>query len=85
MDVTLFHYQRYSYEESDRIIERLISEVRRFHGVFTVLWHNSFFDEDIYPGITRYYEDLMSNLGNRISKSLTGPQIIDRIIKLAGG
>ncbi len=59
MDITLFAYQRYQYDDAIKSIRKLISEIKKMHGIFTLLWHNGFFDEILYPGITGFYLRLL--------------------------
>lgn len=43
MDVTLFAYRNYSPKVAMEKCIQIMEEVRKFNGVFTLLWHNSFF------------------------------------------
>lgn len=79
MDVTLFAYQKYSPETAYQKCVELITEVKKFKGLFTLLWHNSFFDEVTYPGVTKFYADLLqivashkpdNMLANELAESL---------------
>jgi peptidoglycan/xylan/chitin deacetylase (PgdA/CDA1 family) len=64
MDITLFAYQGYKYDDAIKSIQNLIIEIKKMHGIFTLLWHNSFFDEIIYPGITNFYLRLLGIIKN---------------------
>lgn len=59
MDVTLFAYQNYTPEQALKACRKLLDEVSTFGGIFTILWHNSFFEEETYPGVTKFYLDLL--------------------------
>lgn len=65
MDSTLFDYRRLSYEEAYQSIEHLADEVRKFHGLFTLLFHQSSLDEEEHPGICDFYEKILDMLGSR--------------------
>lgn len=79
MDVTLFHYRKYDFAEAMDAVNRLITEVRKFEGVFSLLWHNSFLNEETYPGIRSFYEELLDRLSSAMHQCETGERIIDRM------
>ncbi|MGB4215784.1 MAG: hypothetical protein WBJ83_02525, partial [Thermacetogeniaceae bacterium] len=37
-------------------VESYMNTVKKHQGILVLLWHNSFFDPDIYPGWTDIYE-----------------------------
>lgn len=75
MDVTLFAYQNYSYEEAYRKCKSLIAEVQRFGGIFSLLWHNSYFEEEVTPGITEFYIELLNQIKEQNPLNLTGKDL----------
>jgi hypothetical protein len=77
MDSTLFDYRKYSYIEAINSIKSLKEEVKRFGGIFSLLWHNSYFDEVKFLGITSFYSDILSELHSDNFESLTGNELID--------
>ncbi len=62
MDVTLFYYQNYNLKEAKQAIRNIVEEVRKFNGLFTMLWHNGFNDEQKLPGIRKFYEELIHDV-----------------------
>lgn len=58
MDVTVLVHRRLSFDEVFLVVGEMLDEVRRFGGLFSLLWHNSTFDEVRHPGVRRFYEDL---------------------------
>lgn len=58
MDGTLFQsYMRLDVNSGWKIIQKLIDSVGQCHGVFTILWHNTFMDElnrDLFEKILKY-------------------------------
>jgi hypothetical protein len=70
MDVTLFKYRKLTYEEALKSLETLIGETEKFGGILTVLWHNSFFDEIEFPGITNFYEKLLLHISKKHPETL---------------
>ncbi|MBQ3635751.1 MAG: hypothetical protein II951_09075 [Bacteroidales bacterium] len=60
MDVTVLTHRKLIYDEIFLTVGEMLDEVRRFGGVFSLLWHNSTFDETYYPGIETFYEQLHS-------------------------
>lgn len=77
MDSTLFDYRKYSYIEAVNSIKSLKEEIMRFGGIFSLLWHNSYFDEVKFPGITSFYINILSELHSDNFESLTGNELID--------
>jgi len=78
MDVTLFHYRNLNLSEAKTAIKTLISEVKKFNGVFTLLWHNDFFDEDRYHGIKAFYTDIHHYIKTESPESCLGYEIIKK-------
>lgn len=62
MDGTLFSYRQLTNEQALVQIKKILSEVRKFHGLFTLLWHNSFFDDRLYPEISSFYESALRTI-----------------------
>ena len=56
MDTTLIHakYMKISQHETLHQIEPLIAEVKKFHGVLSVLWHNTSFSDYKYTGWKKF-------------------------------
>lgn len=77
MDVTLFVYRALSLEQAHTNYRKLIEEVSKFGGIFTVLWHNSFFDEVTYTGITNFYKTLLSTAA--AGENLTAASLLEMI------
>ena len=79
MDITLFGYRKLNNEQCIKSLENLVQEVQKFNGIFSLLWHNTFFDEDKYPGITEFYHQTLDYLRNEGLIGITGREIIERI------
>jgi peptidoglycan/xylan/chitin deacetylase (PgdA/CDA1 family) len=67
MDGTLYQYRSYSTEEAFQVLLRFVETVKRYHGVFTFLWHSSMSDPDdsgtsafptLYPRLLTTLRDL---------------------------
>jgi peptidoglycan/xylan/chitin deacetylase (PgdA/CDA1 family) len=82
MDVTLFAYQKYLPDKALEKCQELLSEVKKFNGLFTLLWHNSFFDEDTYPGVTQFYADLLALISEMKPESLLASDLAKRLNEL---
>ena len=78
MDSTLFHNRKLSTSEALSSITTILNEIKKFHGVFTLLWHNSYLNEDDVPGIRRFYTDLLNLIKADKPEVLTGLGILDR-------
>lgn len=76
MDVTHFYHRRLSYDQSMEAVTALASEVVKFNGVFSLLWHNSFFDERVFPGITAHYTGILDHFKDLGMQGITGNMII---------
>lgn len=76
MDVTLFGYQKYTPTIAMDKCREILDEVQRFGGVFNLLWHNSFFDESLYPGVTNFYESLLKEIVTRTSENFIGKELV---------
>lgn len=67
MDVTLFKYQQLNYSQAQAEMHDVFSEIEKFNGICSLLWHNSFFDELEFPGIGQFYQQLMQLLSIRFT------------------
>lgn len=79
MDGTLFDYRGLSYDEARHSVENILAEIKRFHGIFTLLWHNSYCDEEAKPGICGFYESLLQMVCDMGGESLRGKDIVERL------
>lgn len=79
MDVTLFEYRKLNFGEAKSVINTLLSEVKKFHGIFTLLWHNGYFDENRHPGITEFYLNLIKEISSQNAQSVLGTELLDRL------
>lgn len=76
MDVTLFAYQKLSFSDADKAVEKLMEEVQKFEGLFTLLWHNTSLDKDEIKGIGNYYTELLTKIAGEEAVSYTGNEAI---------
>jgi hypothetical protein len=79
MDVTQFRHRNLDFNQSRIVIENLASEVVKFNGVFSLLWHNSFFDEREFPGISDHYRGILDHFKTLGVEGITGKEIIERM------
>jgi hypothetical protein len=49
--------------------------------VFSLLWHNDFFNELTFPGINKTYQEILQYTMKKGAESMTGTTIINRIEK----
>jgi hypothetical protein len=82
MDGTLLGYRNLSNEEALQKCKDLIQEIKKFGGLFTLLWHNSFFDEDVYPGVQKLYEDILTATSEQKPECLLGHELLSRMKNL---
>lgn len=62
-------------------IKKYIDIVREYNGTFSVLWHNSSFDQPIWNGSKKIYEWMLNYLYNNGAIGLTGRKLIKEIIR----
>jgi hypothetical protein len=79
MDSTHFFYRYLNLEKSREAVNTLVSEVRKFNGVFSLLWHNNFFNEREISGITAHYSGILDVCKENHMDGLTGRQIIQKM------
>lgn len=77
MDGSLFDYQNLTSEEGFQRIKKIINTVKKYQGVFVLLWHNSSLDPLELPGWIKTYERTMEYLGRQdifdvTAKGITG-------------
>lgn len=72
-------YSSYSPEQGLEVTQKLIDEVRKYNGVFTMLYHNSSFDytEPEWDGWKDTYEGTMKYLYEQNSLGTSGREIIN--------
>lgn len=77
MDTTLFEKRGLENQRILESLDQLLSECRRFNGVFTFLWHNCRNNQRVSPGINLFYDELCSFIMQRVDSSLTCKEAID--------
>lgn len=75
MDATLLEYRKLNMQDAFESVKKLINEVAKFNGTFTLLWHNGYFDETLYPGIKVFYVNLLRYIRSLHAASFLGNQI----------
>jgi peptidoglycan/xylan/chitin deacetylase (PgdA/CDA1 family) len=79
MESTLFDYRNLEFGNALKAINQLLGEISAFNGVFTLLWHNNYFDEVERPGITGFYTGLLERIMSEKPEVLTGMEIIKKL------
>ncbi len=81
MDTTLNHARYLQVKPANLVstIARVMAEVQRFGGVFTLLWHNENFDPTNNVNGPRQFHALMTELQGRGTAFLTGSQIVAEV------
>jgi hypothetical protein len=80
MESTHFYYRKLELEDSRAAIENLVAEVLKFNGVFSLLWHNNFFDEREINGITDHYTGILDLCKENHMEGLTGQSIQQKML-----
>lgn len=81
MDVTLFAYRKLNNEQAISTVKKLADQVRKHNGILTLLWHNSFFDNQLYPGIKETYESILRMISDSRPDSITGKRLVELLNK----
>lgn len=82
MDASLM-YKRYmglSHRESVSAVIAIIEEVKKFNGVFSILWHNTSFSDYKYTGWREVYEEILSYCQNSNALMTSNIDIYNRIV-----
>jgi len=78
MEGTLFEYQGLDASQARETFNDLLTAVARAGGVFVLLWHNSFLDELVYPGIRHSYKRAIRDMASRHPLGLSVSQAIQQ-------
>lgn len=77
MDVTLKNHRKLSVSETKSVMNRYADTIEKYHGVYTILWHNNrFFDKEWFA-YNRMYLQLVKKLTAKRFVSKLGPEIIN--------
>ncbi|WP_252234919.1 polysaccharide deacetylase family protein [Clostridium sp. CH2] len=68
-----------STDNSIREIIKYIEIVKKYNGIFTLLWHNSSFNDSMWLGSKKVYENVLKYLYENEAFVLTGREIIKKI------
>jgi len=79
MDVSMLNHKRLSYDDIFNVCGDMLEETRAFNGIFSVLWHNSTFNETYYPGMLKFFEELHLFFSQYSMTSLTTNDILTKI------
>jgi len=79
MDVSWLHHRKLSFEEMEQSLNKILAEVKKFNGIFTLLWHNDQLDEFQFCGITEFYSNLLRKIANQNPEFFSGKEIIDKL------
>jgi len=81
MDATLANkkYMGLTHEESLIRIFEIINEIKKFNGVFTLLWHNTFFSDYKYTGWKEVYIKILDYCISNDGLLTNGAEIYSRI------
>ena len=77
MEGTLQKYRGLSSKEAWESIKGLLDVVSKHHGLFVLLWHNSFLDELDIPDWKRLYERLIDYVGSKFIFGGNGRDIVE--------
>ena len=83
MDTTLEHsrYMHLTPAQAMQPIQKLIDEVAKFNGVFTVLWHNTYFVDFKYRGWRAVYEQILAACKQQNAMLTSGNALYTHYVK----
>ena len=81
MDTTLRNkkYMDFTPEMTLNAVSGLVDEIKKFNGVFTLLWHNTFFSEYKFAGWKQIYLDILEYCKNNHALLTTGQNVYEKI------
>jgi peptidoglycan/xylan/chitin deacetylase (PgdA/CDA1 family) len=82
MDGSLFNYRKLSPTEGLSTVESYMNTVKKHQGILVLLWHNSFFDPDIYLGWTHIYEKILASAVNSKGLIRNADALLNYFIKV---
>ena len=83
MDVTMLLKKNMTLSQIDKVVDQLTDEAASFGGVFSLLWHNCRFDEINFPGITRWFGELLGKAETKKAQGIPGREIIAKMERMA--
>lgn len=75
MDTTFRVYKKLSPDQAFLDMQNLSAEVKKFAGVFTILWHNNYFSPFKFAGWKEVYEDFLEFAQNNGFELLSGKEV----------
>ena len=78
MDASLFDYQKLEIQQAKIVLRKMIDQVKMYNGIFVVLWHNSYLDEQLYTGITKFYIRILIYLIRNNGLALLPKSVIEQ-------
>jgi hypothetical protein len=85
MDSTLQNkkYMNLKKEDGPDKIKAVIDEIKKFNGVFTILWHNTFFSKYKYGGWKRVYISILDYCNENNSIFTSAKDLYQKTVKTA--
>lgn len=76
MDATLSHYS-YMGNDPDKFekVDIVLSEIKKFGGLISILWHNNYFSNHKYSGWKKIFESYIQKIKQQNAVFLTGEEI----------
>jgi hypothetical protein len=81
MDGTLFSYRNLTVLEAKNSLLQLIGEVKKFHGIFTFLWHNGFEIDNPNKEISEFYSSALRLFKDNGAEHVLGKELVKRLKK----
>ncbi len=79
MDCMILDYQNYSQEQALEILADLLEEVKKFRGIYSILWHNGNLAQTSPFGRKDFYEKLLRMIMDSRPNNMTAESLIKQI------
>ena len=80
MEASLIEYMELPAEAFPAALAPVLAEVKKFKGVFSLLWHNCRLDEEATPGIKRMYRQILEEIIDSGFVAVRGREAKDQFI-----
>lgn len=79
MDCTLSRYMGIDQHEAIEKVEALISEIVKFNGCFTILWHNTYYSDYKYKGWREIMEKILQICKQKNAQIISAESVYNQV------
>jgi len=78
MDVSLFEYHGFNQETALSMIGELLDVIEKYNGLFTFLWHNSYFELENGENLSKFYMNILEIIAQKKALSILPSTLIKK-------